>query len=463
MNQLKELPSVNELLTLLDAYPLFNSYKRTFIKNWINQIFVTLRDEIKKGKFEKYGREDFKELILKRLEFKIKNIERFGVKKVINGTGVIIHTNLGRSPLEKHILDKLSSTLYGYTNLEFDLEKGKRGHRDDNISEILEELLGVESATVVNNNAAAVFIVLNTIAKGKEVIVSRGELVEIGGSFRIPEIMERSGAILREVGTTNKTKIEDYENNINENTAMILKVHRSNFKISGFTHSPQTSELVNISKKHNLVFYEDAGSGLLFDSSAGFFKNNEEPIIEKELSLGVDVISFSGDKLLGGPQGGIILGRKDIVERIRKNQLMRILRLDKIAYFLLSETLKQYFKRSDLQIFRMINTPYKDLEKRCKKILKEIRKDFSDLKIFIDKGYSMIGGGSTPEERIPSPVIKIGIGNPNLLLRILRDSVPPVVLRIEDDLAFIDLRTILLEEEKALVFALKNALKLYYG
>ena len=463
MNQFKELPSVNEILNILENYPVFTSYKRNFLKLWINEIFSHIRREIKNGKYGEYSRDDFIGLIVKKLEDKINQIEKSGINRVINGTGVIIHTNLGRAPINIEILKKIPFTLSGYTNLEFNLKTGKRGHRDDNISQLLRELFNVEDGTVVNNNAAAVFIILNTFAKGKEVLVSRGELVEIGGSFRIPEIMEKSGAILKEVGTTNKTKIEDYEKNITENTAMILKVHRSNFKILGFTHAPSTTELVEVSKKHNLLFFEDAGSGLLFEDLSYFFKNSEEPIIKKELESGVDIISFSGDKLMGGPQGGIILGRKNLIEKIRKNQLMRILRLDKIAYFLLCETLKNYLKNEETDLFKLINEPYDNIEKRSRKFLKEIKKHFLDLNIKIQNGFSMIGGGSTPGEKINSPILKIEIEKPELLLKILRENSPPVILRIEENHIVIDLRTVFTHQEKELVFALKNALELYYG
>ncbi len=462
MSQLKELPSVNEVLIYVNSDSFFSHYKRNFLKSWINKIFTDLRKEVISGKFKTYSRDKFRDLIVHRLRKRIENLENFGIRKVINGTGVIIHTNLGRAPIEKDILNKIPFLLGGYTNLEFNLEDGRRGHRDDNVSLLFQELLNVESAAVVNNNAAAVFLVLNTLAKGKEVLVSRGELVEIGGSFRIPEIMERSGAILREVGTTNKTKIEDYENNINENTAMILKVHRSNFKISGFTHTPETKELVELSKKNNLIFYEDAGSGLLFEDSSKFFTNSDEPVIEKELELGVNIISFSGDKLFGGPQGGIILGKKEYIDKIKKNQLMRILRVDKFGYFLISETLKKYFTKSDAKIFDLINCDYEELYRRCKRIRRRIKKIFPNLKIEIEKGFSMIGGGSTPEEKIPSPVIKFYIGEPDPFLKILRNFSIPVILRIEDNSAVLDLRTVLKDEEKHLVFALQNALELYY-
>ncbi len=457
MKELKEIPSINNLLDNIKLIPEFSIYKRDFLKIWLNEILEEIRAKIKNGYFKNYNRKKFKEYIFSQLSRKIEEIENYGIKRIINGTGVIIHTNLGRSPLNQKLLEKISQTLYSYSNLEFDLKRGKRGHRDNNLSEIIKKLMEVEDALVVNNNAAAVFLILNTFAKGKEVLVSRSELVEIGGSFRIPEIMKESGAILKEVGTTNKTKIEDYEENISEKTAMILKVHRSNFYISGFTHFPETEELIKVARKHNLIFYEDAGSGLLFKDY--LHNNTEEPIISEEIKKGVDIISFSGDKLMGGPQAGIILGKENLLKKLKKNQLMRILRVDKITYFLLSEVLKEYFKDDYPLLFKIISQDYGSLEKRCRKIVKTIKKQFPSLPISIEKSYSMIGGGSTPGELIESPNIVLSVDEPEKIAKKLRENNPPIIVRIEKKSIKIDLRTVFPIEEKELVIGLKNTLE----
>jgi L-seryl-tRNA(Ser) seleniumtransferase len=366
------------------------------------------------------------------------------LRRVINATGVVLHTNLGRAPLPE--LEPLG----GYSNLEYDLVTGRRGKRDVHIQSLIEKLLG-NPGVAVNNNAAAVYLVLNELAVGREVIVSRGELIEIGEGFRIPDIMARSGAILREIGTTNKTNLRDYRQAINENTALIMSVHRSNFRISGFTAKPSLGELAELGRERGIPVYEDLGSGCIADLSPYGVR---EPRPADSLRSGVNLVSFSGDKLLGGPQAGIIAGTRELVARVRKNPMFRALRLDKLIYQALASVLRDLlFQRYErIPALRMIMQSPDEIGERARKLCAGL----DDSRIRVRQGESLIGGGSTPAQALPTQVIEIADGAP--LAAKLRVLSPPVIARVENENLILDLRTVFPGEEGALTDALRSVM-----
>jgi L-seryl-tRNA(Ser) seleniumtransferase len=369
------------------------------------------------------------------------------LRRVINATGVVLHTNLGRSPLGSQEL------IGGYSNLEYDMASGKRGKRDVHTGRLLEALLG-RPAIVVNNNAAAVYLALHELAAGYEVIVSRGELIEIGDGFRIPEIMQHSGAILREVGTTNRTHIEDYREAITERTRLLLRVHPSNFRVQGFTARPTLKVLAALGKETGIPVYEDLGSGCLFDMRP---YGIDEPLVSDSIRDGADLVSFSGDKLLGGPQAGILAGKAEVVSRLRRNPMFRALRLDKTIYQILEGTLRNLLlERWDLvPALRMIRLGAAEIRARADALTRSL----DGLAAVVIEGISVIGGGSTPGQGLPTYLIAIEGENVVALERRLRGGDPPVVARIEDQRLLLDLRTVLPEEEPLLVKALISARK----
>ncbi len=369
------------------------------------------------------------------------------LKRTVNATGVVVHTNLGRSLLSPAVLENLEIISSRYSNLEFDLEKGRRGSRYSAVEGILCELSGAESAMVVNNNAAAVLLCLDTLAKDREVVVSRGELVEIGGSFRIPEVMAKSGAILKEVGATNRTHPRDYENAISEQTGLLLKAHTSNYSIVGFTTAVNLPDLVDIGRRHGLPVMEDLGSGTLIDfSTYGLIK---EPTVQESLAAGVDVVTFSGDKLLGGPQAGIILGAKAHIDRIKTNPLTRALRIDKMTLAALEGTLNLYRDEADalrqIPTLRMITTPLSVIEARAADLSTRLENVADDrLELVAVESASKTGGGSLPLLNLPSRCIGVSIKgvSANGIERWMRDHMPPIIGRIENDLFVMDPRTL---------------------
>ncbi|WP_055071411.1 L-seryl-tRNA(Sec) selenium transferase [Clostridium massiliamazoniense] len=382
------------------------------------------------------------------------------IKRVINATGIVIHTNLGRSLLSENSIKAMINVARGYSNLEYNLKDGKRGSRHDHISNILKELTGAEDAVVVNNNAAAVMLVLNELSKNKEVIVSRGELVEIGGSFRVPEIMELSGSFLKEVGTTNRTHLSDYENAIGDNTSLLLKVHSSNFKIIGFTKEVSSEELASLGKKHNIITMEDLGSGILVDLSEEGF--SESKTVMDVVKSGIDIITFSGDKLLGGPQAGIIVGKKEYIERLKKNQLMRALRVDKITLAALEATLMEYLNKEsvmkEIPTLNMISLTKEELKKKAlelKSMLDSIELDYS---FSISENTSFVGGGSMPGEEITSYVIEIVSKSleANEIEKSLREYKTPIISRINKGKVLLDVRTIKEDEYETILKALEE-------
>ncbi len=368
------------------------------------------------------------------------------LRRIINATGVVLHTNLGRAPLAPF------APVFGYSNLEYDLGAGKRGRRDVHIAGLLERLLG-RPAIAVNNNAAAVFLALRELAGGYEAIVSRGELIEIGEGFRIPEIMAQSGAVLREVGTTNRTRIDDYRAAITERTRVLLRVHPSNFRIHGFTARPSLEELAALGRETGIPVYEDLGSGCVTDLRPWGL---DEPLAQASLAAGADLVSFSGDKLLGGPQAGILAGRADLVERLRRNPLYRALRLDKLILQALGTVLGHLvFERWDqIPALRMLRAPAAEIRERALRVLGALE----GIPAEVVEADSVIGGGSTPEQAIPTWVIAIRAEDTARLERGLREADPPVLARIEDGRVCLDLRTVFPEEEAELIAALRASM-----
>ena len=442
---LKRLPAVDTLLrdAMLSGFTKDNP--RRLVVDAIRAVLERKRGLIKKGNA---GDSLFSiEELVKEIGEEVGKARRPSLKRVINATGIIIHTNLGRAPLAVGALKNLADASLGYSNLEFDVEKGERGERYSHLEPILCKLTGAEAAMVVNNNAAAVMLLLNTLAEGKEVLVSRGELVEIGGSFRIPDIMKKSGARLVEVGTTNRTHIRDYEAAITPETALILKVHRSNFDMVGFTADVSIEDLAELGKRHGIPVMNDLGSGSLIDLSKYGMK--KEPTVQDAVRSGIDVVAFSGDKLLGGPQAGIIIGRKEIIDPVKKNPLTRALRIDKLTIAALEATLNVYLDEvkavHDIPVLRMLRRPVQELAKTARKILRDLG-DLSDrFKITIKDGYSQVGGGALPLQEIPTKLLAVRPTaiSPNQLERSMRMNHVPIIVRIERDEVVLDMRTLM--------------------
>jgi len=437
--KLRELPAVNEVLEELSS--LLERLPRRLVVGEIRRALDEMRREIRSGETPAT---ELSAAV--RVERALAALERPSLRPVINATGVVLHTNLGRAPLGA------LAPLPGYSNLEFDLAGGRRGKRDVHIGALLERLLGAPAITV-NNNAAAVFLALNELAAGGEVLVSRGELIEIGDGFRIPEIMARSGAALREVGTTNRTHMEDYRSAITERTRLLLRVHPSNFRITGFTERPPLAALVALGREAGLPVYEDLGSGCVFDLKPSGI---DEPLVAESLDAGADLVSFSGDKLLGGPQAGILAGKPALVTRLRRNPLFRALRLDKLIYQALENTLRNLLlERWDaIPALAMIRQPAETVRARAEALLARVPR----LRGEIVAGQSLIGGGATPEQSIPTFLIALECADAAAAERRLRAANPPVVARIENDRLLLDLRTVFREEEAALAAALEAVL-----
>ncbi|MFG6495244.1 L-seryl-tRNA(Sec) selenium transferase [Fictibacillus sp. UD] len=379
------------------------------------------------------------------------------IRSIINASGIVIHTNLGRSRLSDKSVQRMSETAHMYSNLEYNLEKGKRGSRHDLIENLIQRVTGAEAAMVVNNNAAAVYLVLKALAKNKEVIVSRGELVEIGGSFRVSSIMEESGAILREVGTTNKTHYFDYENALSDQTGMLMKVHTSNFKVIGFTKEVHSTELLKLKQKNpELVIYEDLGSGALFPfHSHGI---GDEPLVSSVIGSGIDVVSFSGDKLLGGPQAGIIAGKKEIIDTLKKHQLARVLRVDKFTIAALNETLNAYLNGEHMTIptVRDILKTSEEIKEKVMELMIKVE-NHSSLTVKIVEEYSQVGGGTMPDVKLPTYCI--GLTHPKgaeYLAKTFRDFQTPIIVRIKEEEVLLDLRTVTEEETLTILHAIDS-------
>jgi len=466
---LRKIPSVDELLVLPTLSGLAQRVGRELVVDAARSELERLREEIRLGlATQAADRNALAVTIAARVAFLLTP----SLRPVINATGVILHTNLGRAPLAESAIEEIRKTAGQYTNLEYDVAAGARGRRDVHTSALLARLTGAEAACVVNNNAAAVFLALAALARGGEAIVSRGELIEIGESFRIPDIMAESGAVLREVGTTNRTSIADYERAINDQTRLLLRVHRSNFAIVGFTDRPTLAELAALSRRSRVPLYEDLGSGCLTDLAA---QGVAEPVVSASLKAGADLVSFSGDKLMGGPQAGILAGRRETIGRIRKHPLFRALRLDKLVIAALEATLLAYL-RNDLDALpalRMIRMGVDEIGERAAKIAKELKPKLASMRaeLQIAEGQSVIGGGSTPGEHLPTRLLRITSAKYSAteLEARLRDGGSgegetvsaervPVLARISEDRLTIDLRTVFPSQETALIEALVAAL-----
>ena len=442
---LKSIPKVDKFIT----HKAFEGLSKTLITKLTKEVLENLRNNILNEKIKEINENSLVDEVLQKYE----ELTTPSLKNLINATGIIVHTNLGRSLLDKKSLEKAISIATSYNNLEYNLKEGKRGERYEHISKALKALTGCEDALVVNNNASAVFLILNTFCKDKEVVVSRGELVEIGGSFRVPEVMAQSGAILKEIGTTNKTHLRDYENAINEKTSMLMKVHKSNYSIEGFSSEVDFEEIVKVAHDNNLIDYYDMGSGHMIDLP--FNLNTNEPSILQIMKYNPSLLSFSGDKLLGSVQAGIIIGKKELIDKIKKNQLLRMLRVDKITLALLEDTINSYLKNEleNIPTLKMLHTTLETLEKRATN-LKEKVKDIYNCEVI--KTQTMIGGGTTPNKKIPSIGLSLEYKNykANKLEELLRKN--NLISRIENDRVILDFRTILEDEIEKIEIILKN-------
>jgi L-seryl-tRNA(Ser) seleniumtransferase len=457
---LRKLPSVDDVLRSPELMALAENYGHGAVADTARAVLARLRQEITSGLLD----DDALELALTGLkeavEKQLRKAMGYSLRPVINATGVILHTNLGRAPLGDAAIEHIREAAASYSNLEFDLDAGARGKRDVHVDRLLRQLLSEEtkgeavSTIVVNNNAAAVLLTLNTLAEGGEVIVSRGELVEIGGSFRIPDVMAKSGAILREVGTTNRTRVSDYEKAITERTRLLLRVHRSNFEITGFTEQASTAELVALAHKRGIPLMEDLGSGALFDlRSVGI--EGEAGVLDS-LRAGVDIVTYSGDKLLGGPQAGLISGRSELIARMRSNSLFRALRVDKLIYAALEATLLAYVRRDHEAIptLRMMRLSKEEIGSRAEALARQIAG--AKLKVEIVEGESILGGGAAPSSVLPTRLLALtceGFSADELTAR-LRTSDPPVVARVDEGWVLLDLRTVFPEQDSAIASAL---------
>ena len=476
----RKLPSVDEFARSAELAGLASAEGQSAVVEATRAVLTRLREEIAAEHLDSAGVDLALSGLGDAVERQLRQTLSHSLRPVINATGVILHTNLGRAPLAPSALEHIRGTASGYSNLEYDVSTGERGKRDVHVARLFRKLLeqndggaGVPSAAlrtglaraeaksatvstiVVNNNAAAVLLALNTLADGVEVIVSRGELVEIGGSFRIPEIMAKSGAILREVGTTNRTRLSDYERAINERTRLLLRVHRSNFQITGFTEQPTLEELAELARKKGLPLMEDLGSGALLDlHSVGV---QGEPGVVDSLHAGVDVVSFSGDKLLGGPQAGILSGRSDLIARMRANSLFRALRVDKLTYAALEATLLAYVKRSydDLPALRMMRLSREEIDARAQTVAATVNLALVEI---ID-GESVIGGGAAPSAALPTRLLALASKHLSAdeLARRLRAFDPPVIARVEEGRVLLDLRTVFPDQDVFVADAIAKA------
>jgi L-seryl-tRNA(Ser) seleniumtransferase len=461
----RQLPAVDEVMRIPAILDLAAAYGHPSIVNAARVVLSRLRQEITSGLLNEPSLTLALSALPAAVEKQLRQSLRYSLRSVINATGVILHTNLGRAPLSDAAIDHIRETATAYSNLELDTASGLRGKRDIHVDRLFQRLLHQDGSTiesanlstiVVNNNAAAVLLALNTIAEGGEVIVSRGELVEIGGSFRIPDVMAKSGAILREVGTTNRTRIADYENVITEKTRLLLRVHRSNFEISGFTEQPSTEELVDLARRHNLPFMEDLGSGALFDlRSVGI---TGEPGVLDSLRSGIDIITYSGDKLLGGPQAGLLTGRPDLIARMRSNSLFRALRVDKLIYAALEATLLAYLRQDhdSIPTLKMMRLSKDAIAGRASALKSKINSP--KLKLELHDGESLLGGGAAPSSVLPTCLLALTHStlSADELSAQLRSSDPPIIARVEEGRVLIDLRTVFPHQEAALISALER-------
>jgi L-seryl-tRNA(Ser) seleniumtransferase len=437
---MRELPAVHRIL----AEPAVAAHEAELGRETIKRAVEQVLDRVRAS-----GQADGYAAIVERVAARLEEMRAQTLVPVINGTGIIVHTNLGRAPLAVEALEAIARLARGYSNLEYDLEAGERGSRYERASDLLRDVTGAEDALVVNNCAAAVLLVLDTLAKGREVVVARNQLVEIGGGFRVPEVLERSGATLVEVGTTNRVYVEDFERALSPRTALLLRTHPSNYRIEGFVHDVSGAALARLAHDNGLPVAEDLGSGALFDLAA--YGITHERTVQEALANGIDIVTFSGDKLLGGPQAGVIAGRAHLIARLRSNPLLRALRVDKITFAALAATLRLYrddSARERIPIYRMLMTPVAQLRRRAEAYLASV----SDASALESVAY--VGGGAIPQEGIASIAVAVAAPRPDLLAASLRCGEPAIVGRIEAGRLFLDLRTIAPEEDETVIGAL---------
>ena len=458
----RSIPKVDVLLENQDIVTLIENHHRDVVVDVIREEIDKLRNFIKENDDVNLIEEKINNLI-ENIKISTEKVYSYNIKKVINGTGTILHTNLGRAIISKKHADYLSEVVTSYSNLEYNLEEGKRGERYSHFEKLICKITGAEAAMAVNNNAAAVMLVLSSMAAEREVIVSRGELVEVGGKFRIPDVMKSSNAHLVEIGTTNKTHLEDYEDAISENTGAFLKVHTSNFKILGFTESVSIEELCKLGREKDIPVIEDIGSGVLIDLSK--YGLEYEPTVQDSIKAGVDVVSFSGDKLLGGPQAGIIVGKKKYIDKMKKNPLTRAFRIDKFTATILEMIFHEYLNEEDaiknIPVLSLITKDLKEIEKNTNDLFNKIEKLKDVADINVEDTFSQIGGGSLPAERIKSKSVTImpkNISTQSLEAK-LRAGKNPVVGRISEEKLILDMRTVLEDEIDILAQKLIDILK----
>lgn len=459
MNLYKMIPKVDQILDNKVIKDLLDKNSKNLVMESIHEELDNIRNNISNG-YDKNIISNKIENLIDNIKDNLMNKKTFSLRNVVNASGVVIHTNLGRSVLNNEIFENIKKVSIGYSNLEYNLEKGERGSRYSHLSEIIKKITGAEDCMVVNNNAAAVMLILSTIAKGKNVITSRSELVEIGGSFRIPDVCRESGAELKEIGTTNKTHLRDYENAIDENTAALFKVHQSNFKILGFTEAVSSFELKSLKEKYNIPIIEDLGSGVLIDLSK--YGLSHEPTVQECIKNGVDIVSFSGDKLLGGVQAGIIVGKKEYIEKMKKNQLTRALRVDKFTLSALEAVFSYYIDEelaiSKIPTLNMLTIKIEKLYDKAQKLIEYLgeNNEFSYAIIDID---SEVGAGSLPTQKLPSKAIKVISKSftENELEEKLRSNRIPIITRIYKGNLIFDVRTIF-ENEFCIIKDVLNSL-----
>jgi len=463
---LSSLPSVDEVLKSERGVQWQGAFPRCYVVRAIREVIEAQRKAILAGN----SGETSGEVLLDRIGDRARELSEFSLRPVINATGVVIHTNLGRAVLSEETMRHVTRVACSYSNLEYDLGQGRRGKRYSHVQRLLRDITGAEDALVVNNNAAAVFVSLNTLAKGREVIVSRGELVEIGGSFRIPEVMSNSGAVLREVGTTNKTHGYDYERAIGDQTALLLKVHQSNFRISGFAETPSIESLVAIGRQRGVPVMFDLGSGCLFDLRP--FGVHIEPTVQEVVKSGADLVTFSGDKLLGGPQAGVIVGKAAHIDRISRNPLLRAVRVDKLTLSAFEATLRQYLEpekaREAIPVLRLLLQDPEEIRSRARRLSTLLKKRLDSsgaetVEIRVIRDVSQAGGGSLPEVPFDTFAVALkprqpsGLSVKDLEGRLRRNR-PPIIARIKEDWLLLDLRTLSQRDFDPLVDGVKAAL-----
>ena len=457
----RKLPKVDLLLKDEKIESFCEEYGRGFVTDCIRQELDRLRTLIMAGDRERFESEV--DRFTEGLEKKLEDESKYPLRKVINATGIILHTNLGRAPLGKIHLDAVTQAMCSYSNLEYDLESGKRGKRWTHYADLISKIAGTEGAIAVNNNAASLTLIFSALARGKEVIVSRGEAIEIGGKFRIPEVIEQSGAILHEIGTTNKTRISDYEEAINENTGALLKVHTSNYKVVGFTEEATLEQLATLGKKYNLPVIMDLGSGVLVNLEK--YGLAHEPTVQEQVKKGADLVCFSGDKLLGGPQAGIIVGKKRIIEKLEHYPLRRAIRLDKCAIAALSATFREYMDEAravkNIPVLHMIARPLEELKAQAEKLADRLKNCEAWAEIQVEESQSMVGGGSLPGEILASYAVTIRPKKMSCeaLTDKMRHFDVPVIAHIKNEKIWLDMRTVMQSDTENLKKCLLQIMK----